>query len=122
LLLYAFLEEIDTIDQEVVEAVSNEIGSEFWTGKQRRHTEQQAAPVARTVQPDPPLETMARVMFDKANVQQRISALERAIDTLGSSLKPEMLVLQEEVAYVRVLLEEVLGELRSRGGPGKKSA
>jgi hypothetical protein len=48
---------------------------------------------------------MARIMFDKANVQQRISALERAVDALGHSVK-------EEMTTLRVLLQDVLRELR----------
>ncbi len=56
---------------------------------------------------------MAKVMFDKANVQQRLGALERALDNLGSSLKPELTELREEMAYMRGLLEDVLTELRA---------
>ena len=58
---------------------------------------------------------MARVMFDKANVQQRLASLERAVDSLGLSLKPEVAELREEVACVRGLLEDVLLELRDQG-------
>jgi len=123
LLLYAFLEERDTIDVSVVEAVSHEIGSEFWTGNP-----EPAATAARSGtapldgQDAEPLETMARVMFDKANVQQRLAALERAVDGLGASLKPEMAELREELTFIRILLEETTEELRNLGGKGKKSA
>ncbi len=30
------------------------------------------------------------MMFDKANVQQRLASLERAVDTLGHGLKDEL--------------------------------
>jgi general secretion pathway protein A len=116
-LLFAFLEERDTIDESVVETVAREIGSEFWTGD----PEPPAAPVATTPAGEP-LEAMARVMFDKANVQQRLAALERAVDGLGASLKPEIADLREELTYIRILLEETTHELRNLSGKGKKSA
>jgi hypothetical protein len=56
----------------------------------------------------PPLETMARNMFDKANVQQRLAALERAVDGLGLSLKPEISRLQDEIVAMQLLLQAVL--------------
>jgi hypothetical protein len=65
---------------------------------------------------------MARVMFDKANVQQRLASLERAVDSLGASLKPEIAELREEMIYLRVLLESVSHELSELSGKGKKSA
>ncbi len=111
ILLFAFLEDVETIDMKVVDAVSQELGGEFWAGN--------PAPTAvgEPVQevfntPGQPLETMARVMFDKANVQQRIGSLERALDSLGSGLKKEVAEVREEVSYVRLLLEDVLHELR----------
>ncbi len=124
LLLYAFLEDKQTIDRHVVDAVAKEIGGEFFSGNPEARRRSRGAPL----EPEPqeaagqPLETMARVMFDKANVQQRIGALERAVDALGSSLKPEVAEIKEEVAFVRMLLEEVLEELRSDRRPGKRSA
>jgi hypothetical protein len=48
---------------------------------------------------------MARMMFDKANVQQRLTSLERAVDTLGRNL-------QDELTAVRVLLQQLTRELR----------
>jgi hypothetical protein len=63
-----------------------------------------------------PLETMARVMFDKANVQQRIASLERAVDALGSGIKSEVAEMQDELLHIRLLLQEVLAELK--GGSG----
>lgn len=122
LLLFAFLEEKDVVDFEAVKTVSQEIGSEFWTG-----TPNAAQSVVDAVAPsggvgDQPLETMARVMFDKANVQQRLGSLERAVDALGASVKPEIAELREEITYVRVLVEEIAHELRSLSGKGKRSA
>lgn len=117
LMLYAFLEELHRVDAKVVEAVSEEIGSEFWSGRPEREEVQDGEEEDRHQvfdKPGQPLETMARVMFDKANVQQRLASLERAVDSLGTSLKPEVAELKEEVAYMRGLLEDVLVELRSR--------
>lgn len=122
--LYAYLEEKETIDSDVVATVMEEIGSEFWTGEPKRFSPPE--PAANTATPAAePLETMARVMFDKANVQQRLSSLERAIDALGASLKPELAELKQEVMYLRLLLEEIGGELRSNSASdssSKKSA
>jgi general secretion pathway protein A len=115
LLLFAFLEELHRIDAQVVEAVAQEIGSEFLSG--RPQSEPAADDQERQVvdKSDQPLEAMARVMFDKANVQQRLASLERAVDGLGLALKPEVAELREELAYVRGLLEEMLAELRAQG-------
>ena len=51
-------------------------------------------------------------MFDKASVHQRLAALERGVDSLGQSIKPELTELKEELLYVRGLLEDLLTELR----------
>ncbi len=104
ILLYSYLEERHTVDEEVVRAVANEIGTEFLGGDPDRPDEAVEQPVASQPQVQP-LETMARIMFDKANVQQRISALERAVDALGHSVK-------EEMRTLRVLLQDVLHEMR----------
>ena len=114
-LLYAFLEELHYIDAAVVGAVSQEIGSEFWSGHPGQPDADADAGRSQVFdKPGQPLETMARVMFDKANVQQRLASLERAVDGLGTSLKPEVAELKKEVAYVRSLLEDVLLELRTQ--------
>ncbi len=112
ILLFAFLEDVTVIDKETVETVSQELGGEFWSGNpQPKAVDGPVQEVFNT--PGQPLETMARVMFDKANVQQRIGSLERAIDSLGSALKNDVSEMKEELAYVRVLLEDVLLEIRS---------
>ncbi len=115
ILLYAFLEDVNAIDVDVVETVSRELGGEFWAGNPGTDSpsDQPVEEVFNT--PGQPLETMARVMFDKANVQQRIGSLERAVDSLGSGLKTDVSELKEEVAFVRLLLEDVLHELRKGG-------
>jgi putative secretion ATPase (PEP-CTERM system associated) len=111
ILLYAFLEEVETIDTGVVDAVSQELGGEFWSGNPApRAVGEPVQEVFNT--PGQPLETMARVMFDKANVQQRIGSLERALDSLGSALKSDVSEMRDELSYVRLLLEDVLHELR----------
>lgn len=122
LLLFAFLEELHRVDATVVETVAEEIGSEFWSGRPQ-HDEAEDEHEQHQVfdKPGQGLETMARVMFDKANVQQRLASIERAVDGLGASLKPEVAELREEVAYVRGLLEDVLMELRAReADPSRK--
>lgn len=127
LMLFAFLEEITSIDREVVTKVSNEIGTEFWGGAtppQPSSALEAGMPQegANTQQvfntPGQPLETMARIMFDKANVQQRLAGLERAIDGLGHSVK-------EELSFIRLMLEDLLHETRHSGdrvsGPAASS-
>ena len=59
-------------------------------------------------------------MFDKANVQQRLAALERAVDNLGAGIKPEMADLKEELSFIRLILEDVLHQLRESNSPSKK--
>ena len=104
ILLYSYLEERHAVDAETVELVAQEIGTEFLGGDP--DTPAVVVPAARNDAATQPLETMARIMFDKANVQQRISALERAVDGLGHSVK-------EEMSALRQLLQEVLREVRS---------
>jgi len=103
LLLFAFLEEQHQIDADTVKSVASEIGSEFLSGEPDapRKTEG-ALPTEAAVQP---LESMARMMFDKANVQQRLASLERAVDSLGAGLR-------EELTAVRMLLQQLSRELR----------
>ena len=120
-LLYAFLEDIEVVDVDVVDTVSRELGGEFWTGSRRSGTPA-SEPVEKVFDtPGQPLETMARVMFDKANVQQRMGSLERAVDALGSGLKGEITEVREELAFVRLLLEDVLHELRGLSGETAES-
>jgi len=123
ILLYAFLEEVELINTEVVETVSNELGGEFWGGSRHRARGPQKEKIEEVFNtPGQPLETMARVMFDKANVQQRIGSLERAVDGLGSSLKSDVAEIRNELAYVRLLLEDLLEALRpSDGGSESES-
>lgn len=118
--LFAYLEELHRIDTKVVETVAKEIGSEFWSGRpQQDEPEEEDHQVFD--KPGQPLETMARVMFDKANVQQRLAALERAIDSLGHSLRPEVAELREEMSYVRGLLEDLVMEVRAQNSdPSRK--
>lgn len=121
LLLFCFLEERQTIDVAVVDAVSREIGSEFLSG-----SPEPSAAVSKAMDEasaeGQPLETMARVMFDKANVQQRLGSLERAVDSLGAGLKPEIADLREEIGYLRILLEDMSRQLAELSGRGKRSA
>ena len=119
ILLYAYLEGLNQIDAQVVDTVSQEIGSEFWSGRPETEKDEERHQVFD--KPGQGLETMARVMFDKANVQQRLASLERAVDGLGLSLKPEVAALKEELNYLRALMEEVLMELRAQNtDPSRK--
>ena len=111
------------ISSSVVNSVAEEIGDEFGAGNPESKSVASAdAQAAELPEAGSPLETVARVMFDKANIQQRIASLERAVDALGHSLKPDVAELKDEVAYLRLLLEEVLDEIREQAGKGKKSA
>ncbi len=116
LLLFSFLEELSSIDEPTVLKVTEEIGAEFW-GANTETAEPQAPaekPAAAQVfdTPESPAETMARAVFDKADMQKRISALERAVDGLGHSVKPELADIHDELASLRMLLEQVLTEVR----------
>ena len=108
-MLYAFLEECHEIDAEVVRVVAEEIGAEFLGGDPagKANAETNAA----TVEPVEPLETVARVMFDKANVQQRLSAIERAVDTLGHSVKDELTVVQALLSELRLEIGALRADL-----------
>jgi len=126
LLLFAFLEDRNVIDQGVVTTVADEIGAEFAAGSRTGPAAQLEAVAERPqAQPerelDRPLETVARTIFDKANVQQRLAALERAVDGLGHSLKPEITRLQEEVAVMHALLEMLIESENSASKTNKSS-
>ena len=139
LLLFAFLEELDTINAAVVQNVYEEIGSEFFGGlpdvadasaalevnrNNPASTSHAAASAPRVFDsPDAPLENVARGIFDKADVQNRLTALERAVDTLGDDLKPELSEIREEISFLRLMLEDVLHEVRrasKRAGEAKQ--
>ena len=47
------------------------------------------------------------MMFDKANVQQRLGSLERAVDSMGHGLK-------EELNEIRTLLVELIREVKAQ--------
>lgn len=114
ILLYAFLEEVEVVDDSVVDAVSRELGGEFWSGApEATGTEEKVEEVFTS--PGQPLESMARSMFDKADLQQRLSLLERAIDGLGAGLKGEITDLTNEIAELRILVESTVHLLRDTG-------
>jgi general secretion pathway protein A len=104
ILLYAFLEELHDIDDEVVRSVADEIGNEFIGADLDKP---KAAQPSSTEPAAQPLESMARMMFDKANVQQRLGSLERAVDTLGHGLK-------DELGEIRTLLMEIVREIKAQ--------
>lgn len=118
LLLFTYLEERNSIDQGTVQSVSEEIGTEFWGGRPRRDAPPTAQPVPAPGTapanengvfdaPSQPLETMARVMFDKANVQQRLATLERAIDGLGHSVKEELGEIRMSIDLLQATLDGI---------------
>jgi general secretion pathway protein A len=113
ILLFAFLEELHRIDARVVQSVGEEIGSEFWGG--RTMPQEREAERAIFDKPGRPVDSAAGLVFDKTDVQQRLSSLERAVDDLGMVLKPEVAELREELNQIRGLLEDVLGKLRREG-------
>jgi putative secretion ATPase (PEP-CTERM system associated) len=116
ILLFAFLEEVEVIDAEVVTSVSRELGGEFWSGAPAaKGTEEKVEEVFTS--PGQPLESMARSMFDKADLQQRLSVLERAIDGLGAGLKSDISDLSNEVAQLSLLVESTLHLVREGGQP-----
>ena len=110
LLLFAYLESLDVIDGEDVNLVAEEIGEEFLGGTHDNQTGQPAGTRARQEvfdAPDRPLETVARGLFDKADLTQRLATLERAIDGLGHGIKTELSDVREELSYLRLLLEDL---------------
>ena len=134
LLLFCYLEEQRSISGQTVSAVADEIGSEFLAGSRERSTEEPsstdaipvlheyrrpadngttAANMQQYEQPSEPLETMARSLFDKANVQQRLASMERALDTMGHGLK-------EEIAEIKGLLETLLEKTNWREADSQK--
>ncbi|MFM8354361.1 MAG: hypothetical protein ACKOBM_05595, partial [Gammaproteobacteria bacterium] len=128
LMLYAFLEEQTQIDGKSVQSVSEEIGSEFWTGRGAEVPRPRPPAHLTGTQGDAPggavplltdaqgfsMEILTRSMFDRASIQQRLGTLERGIDGLGQSLKPEIAELREEMAHMRALLEALLLEVRTQ--------
>ncbi len=108
MLLFAYLEERHEVDGAMVSTVANEIGTEFLSGDPDAAKSKARVEAAPSETPVQPLESMARMMFDKANVQQRLSALERAVDSLGHNV-------MEELTAVRILLQELTREVRGSG-------
>lgn len=119
-LLYAYLEERHAIDEEMIQLVAEEIGSEFLVGGSSGGSAAVAAASENASHAVEPLETMARVMFDKANVQQRLSAIERAVDALGHSMKDELVVVQALLEELRLEIDGLRSEL-SEGQRKKKT-
>ncbi|NJN51485.1 MAG: AAA family ATPase [Gammaproteobacteria bacterium] len=114
-LLFAYLEERHDVDGAMVATVANEIGTEFLSGDPSPAKAKVPADVIHNEPAVQPLESMARMMFDKANVQQRLSALERAVDSLGHNV-------MEELTAVRILLQELTREVRgsNKNEPSKR--
>jgi general secretion pathway protein A len=107
LMLFAFLEELHAIDDEHVRNVADEIGAEFIGPSE--HAARKSRNVVKTGDELESLETVARIMFDKANVHQRISALERSVDMLGQGL-------HQDLSGIQTLLREIRDEMRRSAG------
>ncbi len=130
LLLFSYLESLNEIDASVVSAVVEEIGSEFWGGSSTGPepvAADKTGPAEIFDTPALPLEPTARSVFDKADVQRRIDALERAVDGLGNSIKPELGEIREELGFLRLMIDDLLHEMRELSGSisskgSKKSA
>ena len=108
LLLFSFLEERSAIDLEVVKAVADEIGSEFWgrspvaasspvKPESMTATDLVESPAVFNTPGQAHNESMAKIMFDKADIQQRLSMLEHSVETLSDSM-------HEELSQIRSLL------------------
>jgi general secretion pathway protein A len=109
LMLFAYLEELHALDEDHVRTVADEIGAEFLgsgdtSGSARRPAR---PPLGGNAQEPESVEAVAKMMFDKANVQQRLSALERNVETLGYKLKDDMATIQD-------LLRDIRDALRGR--------
>ncbi len=99
LLLFSFLEERASVDVGVVKAVAEEIGSEFWGRTPVADAGSVPDPVTASVQEvfNSPTQSMATLMFDKANVDQRLSSIEKSIESLSETTR-------EELAQIRSIL------------------
>jgi putative secretion ATPase (PEP-CTERM system associated) len=115
-LLYTYLEEIEVVDAGVVEAVSLELGGEFGSGDP--DSDQATEPVegvfnSPELVSDKPLEEVTRLV----TIPESEEPPESSVDVLG--LKNDITRLEQEMSYVRLLLEDILNELRNNSGPGK---
>jgi general secretion pathway protein A len=110
LMLFAYLEELHAIDADHVRTVADEIGAEFLGPADHVPRSRRAPATGGDGEPEP-LERAARFMFDKADVQQRIAALERSIDMLGQGL-------HQDLTAIQVLLREIRDEMRRVGVEG----
>ena len=109
LLLFAYLEELTVIDDASVCTVAEEIGSEFWGSQSETASGTNEMPAAAEVFDTPaPLGSMAKSMLDKAELQKRIATL----DGLDHNLKPELTEIREELSYLRLMLDDILHEVR----------
>ena len=122
LLLFAYLEELSVIDDASVCTVAEEIGSEFWGSQsETASSNTEMAASAEVFDTPAPLGSMAKSMFDKADVQKRIATLERTVDGLGHNLKPELTEIREELSYLRLMLDDILHEVRGMSTASRRS-
>jgi general secretion pathway protein A len=113
LMLFAYLEELHALDGDHVATVAEEIGVEF-LGPTEYHTNRQRMPAPDSGDAaSEPLERAARFMFDKADVQQRVAALERSIDLLGQGL-------HQDLSAIQALLREIRDEMRRGNLPDER--
>ena len=100
LLLFSFLEERASVDVSVVKAVAEEIGSEFWGRTPAAKASSVPDPATASVEEvfnSPTQSSMANLMFDKANFDHRLSAIEKSISLMSETTR-------EELAQIRSIL------------------
>ena len=120
-LLYAYLEEIELIDEAVVETVALELGGEFGMGNPDAAVSME--PVQEVFNTpglvvEKPLEDIARLLVSRAGAEQP-PPLDETVE--ASDIRDDISKLEEEMSFVRLLLEDILHELRN-SDDGKKRA
>ncbi|MDA1073618.1 MAG: XrtA-associated ATPase [Proteobacteria bacterium] len=127
LLLFTFLEEQSVITAATVDKVSNEIGSEFWSGTTSEPiARQQSMPGGWHAQPGGEMPNPHQVghtqgslssgtrLYEDSNLNKRLDSMERTIDGLTSSFNSVKFdELKEELTFIRLLLEDVVHTQRS---------
>ena len=112
LLLFSFLEERSAIDLDVVKAVAEEIGSEFWGRSPVSNAVPAKTPGSGDTQfIEPPDvfntpgqangDNLARGMFDKNELQQRLTAIEQTLESHTDDMR-------EELSQIRSLLLRIV--------------
>jgi putative secretion ATPase (PEP-CTERM system associated) len=109
LLLFAYLEDLNSIDAKAVESVAEEIGAEFLAGAPERMLK--SGDLVANAVPEP---IAAGPRSDLSDVLQRVAALEGALEALQAALaaQPEQTSLQLD--QIRDVLDDMLEELKAQ--------